>query len=248
MSDTARPLRIKDLTPEAVRHALVRDPRLLVPVGTCEDHGPHLPVGADTFVVERLADDLSAEFGILVAPTVEFGVNDRRLTRSGGASVRRKTLRRWLNDLLADWEDAGVVEFLVLTMNGYAPHQEALGTAVPTRARLRVIDLLGFDFGGLAEFPDDPVHGGEVDTSLVLYVRPDLVRMDLAYDCILPDTDLRRYRRGTALRLPAGSQGSVGHARAASAEKGARFYASILSRLRARVFTPPPTNPPPGSG
>jgi creatinine amidohydrolase len=233
-----RPLRVKELTPDAVRHALARTPRLIVPVGTCEAHGPHLPVGADTFVVERLADDLSAEFGVLVAPTVEFGVNDRREPRSGGASVRRKTLRRWLNDLLADWEDAGVVEFLVLTMNGFAPHQEALGTAVPTRARLRVIDLLGLDFGALAEYPDDPVHGGEVDTSLVLYVRPDLVRMDAAYDCILSDADLRRYRRGTALRLPAGSPGSVGHARAASPEKGARFYAYILERLRSRVFAP----------
>jgi creatinine amidohydrolase len=206
-------------------------------VGTCEQHGPHLPLGGDTMVVERLADDLSAEFQVVRAPTLEFGVNDRsEVQGAGAASVRRKTLRRWLNDLIPDWERAGIVEILVLTMNGFAPHQEALGTAVADRARVRVIDILALDFGPLAEHPDDPMHGGEIDTSLVLYVRPDLVRMDAAYDCILSESDLRRYRRGSALRLPVDSPGSVGHATSASQEKGQRLYRFILDRIRERVF------------
>ena len=50
-------------------------PTLIVPVGTTEQHGPHLPLGCDTIIVEHLADDLSAEFGILRAPTVEYGVH-----------------------------------------------------------------------------------------------------------------------------------------------------------------------------
>lgn len=231
------PLRLKEMPPEAVRLAIAADPRLIVPVGTCELHGPHLPVGADTFVVERLADDLSAEFGVLRGPTIEFGVNDRtEVQGAGAASVRRKTLRRWINDLLPDWERTGITEFLVLTMNGYAPHQEALGTVATDRARVRVVDILALDFDSLVEHPDDPIHGGEVDTSLLLYVRPDLVRMDLAYDSIMPEADLRRHRRGTSLRLPALSPGSVGHPTKASAEKGARLYGFILDRVRERVF------------
>jgi len=232
-----RPLRLKEMTPEAVRRAISANPRLILPVGTCEQHGPHLPLGGDTLVIERLADDLSAEFQTVRAPTLEFGVNDRGEVQGAGAtSVRRKTLRRWLNDLIPDWERAGIAEILVLTMNGFAPHQEALGTVVADRARVRVIDILALDFGALPEFPDDPMHGGEIDTSLVLFVRPDLVRMDAAYDCILPESDLRRYRRGSVLRLPVDSPGSVGHATSATREKGERFYRFILDRIRERVF------------
>src|SRR5579884_1538716 len=111
------------MPPDEVRFALERDARLLVPVGTCEQHGPHLPFGSDTIIVERLADDLSAEFEILRAPTVEYGVNTATPRPfPGNAAVRRKTLHRWMNDLLASWEEAGVDAFIVLTAPGHAPH------------------------------------------------------------------------------------------------------------------------------
>src|SRR5260370_1050041 len=69
------PLLLKHLVPDEVRFILERDARLLVPVGTCEQHGPHLPLGCDTIIVEHLADDLSAELQILRAPTVESVIN-----------------------------------------------------------------------------------------------------------------------------------------------------------------------------
>src|SRR5258707_1340528 len=94
-SPPLQPLHLKVLTPEAVRAALARDSRLLVPVGTCEQHGPHLPLGCDTIIVERLADDLSAGFGILRAPTISYGVNTAtKRPYPGNATVRRKTLHR----------------------------------------------------------------------------------------------------------------------------------------------------------
>ncbi len=235
------PLRIKEMTPDAVRRAALANPRLIMPVGTTEQHGPHLPLGADSIVVERLADDLSAEFQVLRAPTIEYGVNDsvERLF-IGGASVRRKTLRRWVNDLLPDWERLGITEILLLTMNGYAPHQEALGTVVAPSAKVRVIDILSIDFGSLIEHPEDPIHGGEVDTSLAMFVRPDLVRPEAAVDCILPEQDVRRYRRGSSIWLPPESPGSIGRASKASAEKGRRLYDFIRVRLRERVFVATP--------
>jgi len=230
------------MTPDAVRRAAATHPRLILPVGTTEQHGLHLPLGADSIIVDRLADDLSAEFQVLRAPTVEYGVNDsvERLF-SGGASVRRKTLRRWVNDLLPDWERLGITDVLLLTMNSYTPHQEALGTVVAPNAKVRVIDILSMDFGPLVEHPDDPIHGGEIDTSLVMFVRPDLVRPEAAVDYILPERDVRRYRRGSALFLPAESSGSVGRASKASADKGRRLYEFIHGRLRERVFL---ANPP----
>jgi creatinine amidohydrolase len=234
------PLRIKELTPEAARAVARDNPRLIVPAGTTEHHGVHLPLGCDTIIVERFADDLSAEFRVLRAPAIEYGVNDDHgRPLHGSAGVRRKTLRRWVNDLLPDWEQLGVTDILILTMNGFAPHTEALSTVVPRRARVRTLDLLAIDLSTLVDYPEDPVQGSEVDTSLLLFIRPELVRMDLAVDCILPDEDLRRYRRGSALALPAVSAGSVGRTTTASADKGRRIYAHILDRIRQRVFAAP---------
>src|SRR4051812_42134091 len=69
------PRRIKVMRPGEIARILERDPRLIIPVGTCEQHGPHLPLGSDTMIVDRLSCDLSSEFDVLLAPTVEYGVN-----------------------------------------------------------------------------------------------------------------------------------------------------------------------------
>src|SRR5580700_5422066 len=114
-SGMTTPQRLKDLAPDRITAAIAADPRLIVPVGTCEQHGPHLPLGCDTVIVDRLADDLSAAFQILRAPTVEYGVNTvTRHPLPGDAAVRRKTLHRWMNELLGFWELAGVDAFIIL--------------------------------------------------------------------------------------------------------------------------------------
>src|SRR2546421_323766 len=160
-----------------------RDPRLLVPVGTCEQHGPHLPLGCDTVIVKRLADDLSARFNILRAPTVEYGVNTAtKVPYPGNAAVRRKTLHRWLNDLVGAWEQSGVETFVILTAHGHDPHQEALSTLRTRRARVFTVDVFALDFGAQLDDADGPVHGGELDTSLLLYLAQALRRMDRAPD------------------------------------------------------------------
>jgi creatinine amidohydrolase len=231
------PLHLSGLTPDAVRAALVRDARLLVPVGTCEQHGPHLPLGCDTMIVERLADDLSAEFGILRAPTVAYGVNTATKRRyPGNSAVRRKTLHRWMNDLLGSWEQGGVDAFIILTAHGHDPHQEALSTLRTRRARVFTVDIFSLDFTGYLEDPTGPTHGGELDTSLMLHIAPQLVRMDLAQDFVLSERQIARFRRRAAGSVPALSPGSMGRPSLASAAKGAALYKMIHDRIATRVL------------
>jgi len=237
------PKRIKQMRPDEVRAAIQSDPRLIIPVGTCEQHGRHLPLGADTMIVEHLADDLSAEFGICVAPTLEYGVNvatERGFP--GNASLRKKTLHRMLNDLLDTWESTGVMEFILLTAHEHDPHQEALSTVITTVARVRVVDVFTIDFRAMLEGQSEPMHGDEVDTSLMLYLAPNLVRMDLAEDYMMSRDELRRYRRGW-LKVPQGSTGSIGRPTLATAAKGAAIYAHIRERVRAKVFLAPEPDP-----
>jgi creatinine amidohydrolase len=234
-----RPRRIKEMRPDEIATTLAADGRLIVPVGTCEQHGRHLPLGADTIIVEHLADDLSAEFGILRAPSVEYGVNvDNEKAFAGNASVRKKTLHRMLNDLLDTWETTGVTEFILLTAHEHDPHQEALATVITTAARVRVVDIFAMDLHSLLEGQAEPMHGDEVDTSLMLYIAPDLVRMDLAEDYMMSRDELRRYRRGW-MRIPNGSSGSIGRPSLATAAKGEAIYMHIREKVRARVFVAP---------
>jgi creatinine amidohydrolase len=231
------PLQMKLLVPEDIRLHLARDPRLLIPVGTCEQHGPHLPLGCDTVIVERLADDLSAEFQVLRAPTVEYGVNTAtRRPFPGNASVRRKTLHRWMNDLLGSWEEAGVEQFIILTAHGHDPHQEALCTLRTTRARVFTVDVFALDMEDLLHDPDSPTHGGELDTSLLLYLAPELVRMDQARDFVPPAGG--RHVRGLSAPLPALSPGSLGRPTLATPEKGEHLYKMIRERVATRVLAP----------
>ena len=235
--DVSLPLHLSVLTPDAVRTVIARDSRLLVPVGTCEQHGPHLPLGCDTLIVDRLADDLSAGFGILRAPTVPYGVNTAtKRPYPGNAAVRRKTLHRWMNDVLSSWELGGVDTFIILTAHGHDPHQEALSTLRTRRARVFTVDIFDMDFTGYLEDPDGPTHGGELDTSLMLHLAPELVRMDLAQDYPLTERQVERYRRRAAASVPALSPGSVGRPSLASAEKGARLYKMICDRIATRVL------------
>ena len=234
------PLRLKELAPAEVAAALARDARLLVPVGTCEQHGPHLPLGCDTIVVERLVDDLSAELGILRAPTFEYGVNasaERHFP--GNATLRRKTLLRALNDLTEAWEDGGVKEFILITAHGYEGHQEALSTVITKAARVQVVDIYSAMFPDLVESEHEVLHGDEFDTSLLLFIAPGLVFMDRAQDYIIASRPLRRNRR-SALRITQESPGSVGRPSLASAEKGKAIYKRIKQLVRDHVLLAPP--------
>ncbi len=233
------PRRVKRMRPAEIATLIDRDPRLIIPVGTCEQHGPHMPLGCDTIIVERLASDLSAEFAVLLAPTVEYGVNvETERGFAGNASLRKKTLHRMLNDLLDTWEANGIREFILLTAHEHDPHLEALSTVITSDARVRVVDIFSVDLKDLLEGQDDPMHGDEVDTSLLLYIAPELVNMEVAQDYMMSRDELRRYRRGW-LRVPRASPGSIGRPTLASAEKGRALYDRLYTRIRDRVFVAP---------
>jgi creatinine amidohydrolase len=219
------------MTPGLVGQRLLERPTLIIPVGTTEQHGPHLPLGCDTIIVERLADDLSEVFGIPRTPTIEYGVHAATRPFPGGSTLRRRTLHRVMNELIESWEEgAGVREFFLVTAQSSEAHLEALSAIRTDEATVQVMDIFSIDFGTLLDRPA-PIHGGELDTSLLLFLAPHLVRMELAQDFDLTPTMLTRYRPGHSRHLPAGSPGSVGYPSLASAQKGERLYRFILDRV-----------------
>jgi creatinine amidohydrolase len=209
-----RPVRLHELTPEAARERLRAAGRVLIPVGTLSFRGSHLPLGADTILLDRLADDLSARTGAPRAPVIPVGVHLRRdATVPGVAALTRKTLHRVMNELIASWEEGGGVrETLILTAHAAEPHLEALST-IRAIGTVRVVDILGFDFSTMLDHPNSAVHGGELDTSLLLFAAPDLV------------DDAEAITRLSATR-----------------EKGARIYDYILEQVESRWPLSAPVN------
>ena len=209
----------------------------MLPLGQTEQHGPHLQVGCDTIIVDQLADDLSAQFQVLRAPTIEYGVNAPTVTQfPGSASVRPKTLHRLLNDLVGDWENGGVTEFIILTAHGSDPHQEALSTLRTKRARVRTVDIFSVPRLVAESDPNAPVHGGEIDTSLLLHIDRQLVQLDLAQDFHTSKAMARRYHRGARGGIPRHSTGSLGRPSISSVEKGEDLYRVIFQRIATRIF------------
>ena len=92
------------------------------------------------------------------------------------------------------------------------------------------MNLLTIDAGDLLEGSPLSEHGGELETSLMLYLAPDLVRMDQAADVVADPRTYRRYAQGRVATPPPGSRGTLGFPSRASAEKGeAVFYRYVES-------------------
>lgn len=237
MAESEQPLGLDELSWINVAAHLARDPRLLIPVGALEQHGPHLPLGTNVLIARRFAADLSREYGILRAPTVHYGVNVRTdRAFAGTASLTPKTLHRALNELLAAWESHGVREFIVLTAHRHEPHMDALATLITRRARVRVLQVWDVDVGDLLTAQNGVLHAGEAETSLMLHLYPELVRMDRARDFELTPDEFRRYMRGRLPAPPPGSAGAVGRPTASTPETGAAIYERIMEAIRRAVF------------
>jgi len=221
---------------DAAAH-FARDPRLIIPVGALEQHGPHLPLGSNVLIARRVAVDLSIEFGVLRAPTMYYGVNvTTEREYAGTATLRQKTLHRALNELLASWEDHGIAEFILVTAHRHEPHLDALATLITGKARVRVISLWDVFIGDLLEKQPGHLHACEAETSVMLFLYPDLVRMNRARDFQLPPEQFDRYIRDQLPKPPPGGAGIVGHPTAANAAKGERIYRRLLSAVREVVF------------
>ena len=145
---------------------------LAVPLGSCEQHGPHLPLDTDTRIAVALADRLAARRAqVVVAPAVAFGSSGEHAGFPGTLSIGQEALELVLVELCRSADVfAGVV-----IVNGHggnaAPVARAVGTL--TAEGRRVLPWWPSVAGGDA-------HAGRTETSIVLALDPDAVRLDRA--------------------------------------------------------------------
>jgi mycofactocin system creatininase family protein len=151
-----------------------RRPLLVVPVGACEQHGPHLPLDTDTRIATALADGLARKFDegdLLVTPPLTISASGEHASFPGTLSLGTDVFEQVLVELVrsADWS-AGVV-----LVNGHG------GNRLPVERAVRL--LRSEQRKVLAWWPrvqHGDAHAGVTETSLMLAIAPDLVRLHRA--------------------------------------------------------------------
>jgi creatinine amidohydrolase len=185
------PLRLADLTTEETREFVGRPKTVaLVPVGSVEPHGPHLPLATDTILSEeacRRAIPLLSHLGIdaLIAPSVPYGVTDYAGGFAGALSVPRAALIAFLQAVAKALLDAGFGRVAFVNNHLEPAHDAAVREAAELSGRIIVACPLTKRWGRTLsdEFKRGNCHAGRYETSLVLAaggrVRED-ERMQLA--------------------------------------------------------------------
>lgn len=188
MSDR-EPIRLAESTWQDVEAYLdaAATPTALVPIGSTEQHGPHLPLGVDSYEAEDVAEAVSARTGVPVAPTIPYGDADHHLAFPGTISLSTDTVVSVLTDVYESLIGHGFAN--VITVNG---HRIANLPAIQTAAAevsgahedvsFATIDLIRVAAEAHRELrdgdPDDGMHAGEFETSFMLARYPDLVDED----------------------------------------------------------------------
>jgi creatinine amidohydrolase len=223
-----------------------RRPRVaIVPLGATEQHGPHLPFATDTLIADALAARLAARLDDAIAlPALPVGCSSEHMAFPGTVDLTPATLIAILGDVLRSLVRHGVEEAFVFSAHGgnVATLRDALPGLTAAEPALRVAAATDLNalMGGLHQEALElgiaceaaGHHAGEVETSIMLALHPELVRADafarghavaVADPQALFYPDLRRHAH----------DGTVGDPRGASALRGARYLAVWTDVLEA---------------
>lgn len=246
-----RQVRMDRLTWVEYRERLAEQPPVFLPCGALEQHGPHLPLGVDALLAAKVAEDVAALVGGLVAPTQCFGYKSQARcgggeTFPGTTSLDGAHLTAVVADVLRELVRHGARRLVVC--DGHYENQWFLIEAAELVARrhgasgVRIMRAEYWDYCAAdvldAVFPDGfpgfaLEHAAVIETSLMLHYCPELVHLGR-----LPDDGPAHFRVADVYPQDGHGvppSGVLSSARAASAEDGARLAASIVARFAAEV-------------
>ncbi len=175
--------RFDELTDPEIAAALARSPRAVLPMGSVEQHGPHLPTGTDFFAATAIALAVAEHLDALVLPLCPLGVTPMHMPYPGTVSLRPQTLQDVVADIGSSLAAHGCRELVILNWHeGNIPALALAAEDLHRRLGLKVVVVqacyvaeqrYGPAAGGLT-------HGGTIEAWSVLASRPDLVHLDRA--------------------------------------------------------------------
>ena len=237
-----------ELTAQDIPKALAKSSVLCLPLGAVEQHGPHLPLNTDLIIADNIvrlmAERLGDEFDLWGLPAIPVGLSREHAWAPGTLSLNVQSFAALLRDLVSDLARSLPARNLVI-VNGHGGNRgilDALIYEMQAEFGFNVCVIHPLVLSGMEEqcaFPD--IHGGKIETSLMLVFAPDLVRRDKIASLTTPPNPKQIEKSildlGVSWPWSSGDrsladQGVTGQAAAASAEFGKQVIEALLKNVR----------------
>lgn len=232
-----------------IEEYLREDRRIMIPLGSTEQHGRHAPLGTDSLLAIALAEDASERTGVLIAPPIWYGWSPHHMVVSGTVSVRPEVLIEFLYDVINSLSRHGFKYFVIINGHRLAnlPWIQIASERAQRDLKVRVYVFdplyMSLDLRKKVEFGPFG-HGDDMETSHMMYKFPELVRIELAKDyvperviyadplnprdtlCYIPSTEeqMRQIRESTGDTV-------IGTPTKADPEKGRIYHEHLVNRL-----------------
>ena len=232
------------------REAIARGVVVILPIGSTEAHGPHLPLATDVIISEqmshRAAEKLSAR-GIetLVLPAISYSVTDFSVDFPGTISIKKETASALIRDICVSLYEQGARLIAIANSHLEPEHVASINEAIeavkqetgravafPDKRRRRWAEKL------TEEFRRGDCHAGSYETSLVMAARPELVREDIRQSLErVPISIAEKIKQGARNFTEAGgTEAYFGDPRGASREEGETTYEALSDMIVTSVM------------
>jgi len=240
----------QDLTWKEASKALKRGVVAILPIGSTEAHGPHLPLATDVIISEemsrRAAEKLNAQ-GVeaFVLPAIAYSVTDFSADFPGTISIRKETAAALIRDICVSLYEQGARLVAIANSHLEPEHVASINEAIekvkqetgravafPDKRKRRWAQKL------TEEFRRGDCHAGSYETSLVMAARPELVREDIRQSLDRINISIAEKIKDGALTFneAGGTEAYFGDPRAASREEGEATYEALSDMIVSSVM------------
>lgn len=215
------------------------DPELaIIPVGSIEQHGPHLPIMTDWAIATEAGKRVAEKMGAFLLPALPVSTCREHMGKKGSVWMEATTFYQMMYDIIMSLKTQGFKRVGIITTHGgifiTTPLIRDLNAKFQPDLQVAIVSMDILSVKGV--FETQGLHADEAETSQMLAIAPETVHMDRAIDCV-PDVPRHYLNYGSIFR--ATPTGVWGEPTKATAEKGARFfeeYAKLATAELTRAF------------
>ncbi len=175
---------LENITMADFQKGLKKTKILIIPFGTVEEHGSHLPLSTDTMQVYEVVKEVAQRVKVFVAPPLHYGVLTSTRNHAGSIGISANSLRMITRDIIKSGYIKGLRNFILISGHAGNIHMSALKEIGEEMIdefddiKIAVIseyDMIRKESDKFVETKDDG-HAGEIETSRILYLAPQLVK------------------------------------------------------------------------
>lgn len=241
-------MKIDQLTSPAVKQLLREtDPTAVLPTGSTEQHGNHLPLKTDIFLTEQVVMAACEAGKALSLPPVAYGYNEKELCFPGTVSLSARTFLAVIEDIGRSLHRSGWRRLLIV--NGHGWNNDLIRAATHILNELRGFTAACCSYWAFCSeevalsrqsvSPGGMAHAGEFETSLMMYLCPDAVHTENMTDEISYKKSKYHHHdlfNKSPVSIPEpfeklSSSGVIGTPGLASAEKGKQWFHTVVKKL-----------------